>query len=103
MKRIDLDANATVPVRPDVWEAMRAAPSGNPSSAHEAGRKARRALDTARETVARVLGAFPDEVVFTSGATEANNLAVFGMAGDSPGHVVTSRLEHPCVTGPVEE
>jgi cysteine desulfurase len=103
MDRIDLDANATVPVRPDLWEAMRAAPSGNPSSAHAAGRKARQALDAARETVARMLGAFPDEVIFTGGATEANNLAVFGLAGETPGHLITSRLEHPCVTGPVEE
>src|SRR5262249_12266192 len=103
MDRIDLDANATVPVRPAVWEAMRAAPTGNPASAHAAGRKARQALDTARDTVARALGAYPDEVVFTGGATEANNLAVFGLAGESPAHLVTSRLEHPCVTRPVEE
>jgi cysteine desulfurase len=103
MDRIDLDANATVPVGRAVTEAMRAAPGGNPASAHAAGRKARQALDAARETVARTLGAFPDEVVFTSGATEANNLALFGLAGESSGHLITSRLEHPCVTGPVEE
>jgi cysteine desulfurase len=103
MDRIDLDANATVPVRPEVWAAMRACGGGNPSSAHAGGRAARQALDAARDTVARILGAHPDEVVFTSGATEANNLAVFGLAGDEPGHLIGSRLEHPCVLGPVED
>jgi cysteine desulfurase len=103
MDRIELDANATVPVRPEVWAATRACGGGNPSSAHTGGRVARQALDVARDTVARILGAHPDEVVFTSGATEANNLAVFGLAGDEPGHLVSSRLEHPCVLGPVED
>src|SRR5262245_33122410 len=103
MGRINLDANATVPAPPEVWAAVRAAPAGNPSSAHADGRKARQALDAARDTVAHLLGAYPDEVVFTSGATEANNLALFGLAGEKPGHVITSRLEHPCVVGPVEE
>jgi cysteine desulfurase len=103
MDRIELDANATVPVRPDVWAAMRSCGGGNPSSAHAGGRAARQALDAARDTVARILGAHPDEVVFTSGATEANNLAVFGFAGDEPGHLVGSRLEHPCVLGPVDD
>jgi cysteine desulfurase len=103
MVRIDLDANATVPVRPEVWDAVRAVGGGNPSSAHAGGRAARQTLDAARNTVARILGAQPAEVIFTSGATEANNLAVFGLAGDEPGHVITSRLEHPCVVGPVEE
>ena len=60
---------------------MRAAPGGNPSSAHGAGRRARQALEDARERIAALLGAEADEVVFTSGATEANNLAIFGLAG----------------------
>ena len=88
MDAIYLDHNATTPLRPEAWEAMRplmAEVFGNPSSAHAFGRKARRALDDARERVAGLLGAHPDEVTFTSGATEANNLAVFGLAGCSEG------------------
>ncbi len=78
MRAIYLDHNATTPVLPEVWDAVRAAPSGNPASAHAAGRAARRALEDARERVAALLGAHADEVTFTSGATEANNLAVLG-------------------------
>ena len=92
---IDLDQNATTPLDPDVLEAMRPhwLAGGNAESRHSAGRHARRALDTARETVARILGAHPDEVVFTSGGTEASNLAVFGLARPwrgGTGHVVAS-------------
>ncbi|HEX4606953.1 MAG TPA: cysteine desulfurase family protein, partial [Urbifossiella sp.] len=101
MRPIDLDHNATTPTRPEVWDAVRAAPDGNPSSAHRTGRAARRALDDARERVAAVLGCEPDEVIFTSGATEANNLAVFGLCG--PGHVIASPLEHPCVFEPLKQ
>lgn len=101
MRPIDLDHNATTPTRPAVWDAVRAAPDGNPSSAHAAGRAARRALDAARERVAAALDCAPDEVTFTGGATEANNLAVFGLAG--PGHVLASPLEHPCVTEPLKQ
>jgi cysteine desulfurase len=82
MAPIYLDHNATTPLLPEAWEAMRpvmAEAFGNPSSAHHAGRKARQFLEDARERVAVLLGAHPDEVVFTSGATEANNLAVFGL------------------------
>src|SRR5262249_14124702 len=95
MRPIYLDHNATTPLLPEAWEAMRAAPAGNPSSAHSAGRKARQALEDAREKVAALLGAFPDEVTFTSGATEANNLAVLfwraagpqaRVAGPTPGY-----------------
>ena len=78
MTPIYLDHNATTPVLPEAWDAMRAVGFGNPASAHQAGRHARRALEDAREQIAARLGAFPDEVLFTSGATEANNLAVFG-------------------------
>ncbi|MFM8275339.1 MAG: cysteine desulfurase family protein, partial [Gemmata sp.] len=98
MRPIYLDHNATTPLRPGVWDAVRAAPAGNPSSAHATGRAARRALDDARERVAALLGAHPDEVTFTSGATEANNLAVFGA---SPSRAVASHLEHPCVAEPL--
>jgi cysteine desulfurase len=101
-----LDHAATTPVLPEVWEAMRpyaVEHFGNPASAHAAGRKARQALEDARERVAALLGASPDEVIFTSGATEANNLALFGLAGSPPGHILTSPIEHPCVTGPLNQ
>jgi len=73
--------------------------AGNADSRHAAGRQARRAWEEAKETVARILGAEPGEVIFTSGGTEANNLAVFGLAGihQVPGHVVSSPIEHPAV------
>ncbi len=82
MRPIYLDHNATTPLLPGVWDAMRPLMEqtyGNPSSAHAIGRKARQALEDAREKIAVLLGAQPDEVTFTSGATEANNLAVFGL------------------------
>jgi cysteine desulfurase len=76
---------------------------GNAESRHTAGRRARRAWEDAKETVARILGAEPGEVVFTSGGTEANNLAVFGLAGveETPGRIVSSPIEHPAVAEPV--
>src|SRR5207237_761081 len=103
MDAIYLDNNATTPLLPAVWEAMRpflAEIYGNPASAHQVGRRARQALEDARDRVAAVLGAFPDEVVFTSGATEANNLALFGLTRDPPGHLLASPIEHPCVLEP---
>jgi cysteine desulfurase len=106
MDAIYLDNNATTPLLPAVWEAMRpffTAVYGNPASAHGVGRRARQALEDARERTAALLGAFPDEVVFTSGGTEANNLALFGLAGDPPGHVLTSPIEHPSVAEPIEQ
>jgi cysteine desulfurase len=101
---IYLDYNATTPLLPEAWEAMRPLMMeafGNPSSAHSAGRKARQALEDARERIAALLGAFPDEVTFTSGATEANNLAVLGLG--NRGDVLASRLEHPCVAEPLQQ
>jgi cysteine desulfurase len=103
---IYLDHASTTPVLPEVWEAMRPLAVehfGNPASAHAAGRKARQALEDARERVAHGLGASPDEVIFTSGATEANNLAIFGLAGSPPGHILASPIEHPCVTEPLKQ
>src|SRR5579885_3213104 len=87
MDLIYLDNNATTPTLPAVWEAMRpylADAYGNPASAHHAGRRARQYLEDARERVAALLGADPDEVIFTSGATEANNLAIFGLVDFPP-------------------
>ncbi|MHB1562200.1 MAG: cysteine desulfurase family protein [Isosphaeraceae bacterium] len=105
MHPIYLDHNATTPMDPEVLEAMRPhfLAGGNAESRHAAGRSARRAWEDARETVARILGADPSEVIFTSGGTESNNLAVFGLAGaeGSPGHVVSSPIEHPAIVEPV--
>jgi cysteine desulfurase len=104
MDLIYLDNNATTPMLPAVWEAMRPFLThafGNPASAHQAGRRVRRALDDARERTAALLGAAADEVVFTSGATEANNLALFGLAGQPPGRLLTSPIEHPSVAEPI--
>lgn len=76
---------------------------GNPASAHAAGRKARQAMEGARERIAHLLGATPDEMIFTSGATEANNLALFGLTGTPPGHILASPIEHPCVVEPLKQ
>jgi len=106
MTPIYLDNNATTPLLPAVWEAMRPFALdafGNPASAHSAGRRARQALEDARECTAALLDAYPDEVVFTSGATEANNLALFGLAGDPPAHLLASPVEHPSVAEPLRE
>jgi cysteine desulfurase len=107
MDPIDLDHNATSPMDPEVLEAMRPhwLAAGNPESRHALGRAARRALDAARESIARHLDAEPSEVVFTSGGTEASNLAVLGLAArqaDGLRHLVASPIEHPAVAGPVE-
>ena len=104
---IYLDYNATTPILPEAWEAMRpvmAEAFGNPSSAHQMGRRARQFLEDARDKVAALLGADSDEVVFTSGATEANNLAILGLhlGVDSP-HILASRIEHPCVIEPLRQ
>src|SRR5271167_4090261 len=106
MDPIYLDNNATTPLSPAVWEAMRpfaVQHYGNPASAHQFGRRARRGLEDAREQTAALLGAHPDEVIFTSGATEANNLALFGLTGDQPAHLLASPIEHPSVAEPLRQ
>ncbi len=94
-----LDYAAHAPLRPEIrlrLEELSALPLGNPSSLHSPGRQARMLLEEARETCARVLGAKVEEIVFTSGATEANNLALRGML--PPGsHFLVSSTEHPSV------
>ncbi|MDE2902604.1 MAG: cysteine desulfurase family protein [Chloroflexota bacterium] len=101
--RIYLDYAATTPLDPAVFDVMRPylwAEPGNPSSLHGAGRRAREAVDTAREQVAGVLGCKPGELVFTSGGTEADNLAVIGVAQGEAArgrHVVTTAIEHHAV------
>ena len=100
-----LDYNATTPLLPDVLEAMLPylrQHFGNPSSVHVYGRRARDAVEEAREQVARLLGCAPDEICFTSGGTEANNLAIRGAAEAWPGRrrVVTSIIEHSATASP---
>src|SRR5262245_56365353 len=101
-----LDHNATTPLLPEVAAAMRPFESdcfANPASSHLAGQKARQSLDRARQTVADCLDCDFDEVLFTSGATESNNLAIASLAGDRSSVIVTSKLEHPSVAEPVNE
>ena len=109
MQSIYLDHNATSPLRPEARRAMERAlesPAGNPSSLHAPGRAARIALETAREQVARLLGARREEIVLTAGGTESNNLALYGAAALFPasaGKVVTSSIEHPSVLEPLRD
>lgn len=107
MRTIYLDYNATTPVAPSVQEAMLpflAEHYGNPSSRHALGRACHEAVEDARGQVATLLGADREEIVFTSGGTESNNLALKGvMLLDAPsagGHLVISALEHPAVVEP---
>lgn len=105
MKRIHLDYNATTPLRPEAREALLGAVDGglgNASSVHGAGRRGRAAVDEARERVAAALEVPEDSVVFTSGGTESNNLAIFGAlrAGPADMCLVTSTIEHAAVQGP---
>ena len=102
MKAVYLDNNATTPVDPKVLEAMLpflGEHYGNPSSLHRFGRVVRKAIEEAREQVAELLGAHPDEVIFTSGGTEGDNAALRGVLEALPDkrHVVTTRVEHPAV------
>ena len=108
MQPIYWDHNATTPTDPDILAAMQEAQArvfGNPSSAHRVGREARALLDECRERVAAVWGCRPVEVVFTASATEANNLALFGIArrkaAEGKRHLITSPIEHPSVRNPL--
>ena len=104
MAAIYLDANATTPLLPEVADAM--APFftthfGNPSSVHRSGQHARSALEHARESVAHLLGCRASEIIFTSGGTEGDNLALFGTL--VPGqHLITTRIEHSAVLNAAE-
>jgi cysteine desulfurase len=99
MRRIYLDNNATTPVLPEVFEAMQAyfgERFGNASSIHHHGQETRAAVERARESVAALLGCRASEIVFTSGGTEGDNLAIFGLT--RPGqHVISSTIEHHAV------
>lgn len=101
-----LDHNATTPVDPTVLEAMLPylrRHFGNPSSRHPYGARARRAVEEARRRLARLVGAEPGEVVFTGSGSEANNLAIKGVAwaAGRKGHFITSAVEHPAVLEPM--
>src|SRR5712672_3024599 len=112
MNRVYLDHNATTPVEPDVLQAMLPYLSGefgNAASIHTFGQRARAAVETAREQVAALIGARPQEIVFTSGGTEADNHAIFGVAQPLIGasgsagtvpvhkHIITTSIEHEAV------
>ena len=96
---IYLDNNASTSLDPEVWAAMEHAWTvhGNASSVHAEGQKARRIVEEARESVARLIGGRPEEVFWTSGGTESNAMAIFGAVAERPGRVVISGAEHPSV------
>ena len=103
MNRVYLDFNATTPVVPAVLDAMLpyfSSESANAASIHTPGQRARAAVETAREQVAALLGARPQEIVFTSGGTESDNHAIFGIVRNALGaskHIVTTQIEHEAV------
>jgi len=105
MQRIYLDANATTPVLPEVFDAMRPfflEAFGNPSSAHHSGQRTRSAVEHARASVARLLNCAAKEIVFTSGGTESDNLALSGILQpyldrQEPAHLITTQIEHHAV------
>src|SRR6201987_6318533 len=103
MSRVYFDHNATTAVEPEVLDAMLpyfSAEFGNAASIHTPGQRARAAVETAREKVAALLGARPQEIVFTSGGTESDNHAIFGIVRNAAGaskHVITTQVEHEAV------
>ena len=105
MRKVYLDHSATTPVDSRVVEAMLPylhGKFGNASSIHQFGQEARAAVDKARRNVAALINARPNEIVFTSGGTEANNLAIRGIceiAQTRGRHIITSAIEHPSVRG----
>jgi cysteine desulfurase len=107
--RVYLDYNATTPVDPAVLDAMLpflAENFGNAGSVHSAGQRARAAVDSARESAAALIGAKPSEIVFTSGGTEADNLALFGTVAasrKSRKHIITTAIEHHAILHSCEE
>jgi cysteine desulfurase len=105
--RIYLDNNATTPLHPAVMDTVERSfrdVFGNASSIHKEGQAARRGIEDARESVAGLIAAEGRDVIFTSGGTESNNAAIFGVAGqDGRHHIVTTAIEHPSVLEPVAE
>jgi len=108
MHPIYLDHNATTPLRPEVLEAMLPylqTHFGNPSSIHRTGRRAKQGLETAREQIAALIHCRPSEILFTSGGTESNNLALGGVlrsARARGSHVVTTAIEHSSILEPLQ-
>jgi cysteine desulfurase len=105
MKRVYMDANATTPLLPEVLEAMRPyfiERFGNASSIHQQGQQARAAVEHARESVAALLNCRPAEIVFTSGGTESDNMALFGLMQQGD-HLITSSIEHHAVLHAAEK
>src|SRR5262249_46354995 len=105
VQRYYFDHNATTPLAPEVLEAMTSCLGqvyGNASSIHYFGQAAKQRLEAARRNVAALIGAKPAEIVFTGGGTEADNMAVLGVARRMSGlrHVITSAIEHPAVMAP---
>jgi cysteine desulfurase len=103
MPRVYLDYNATTPIEPEVLDAMLpyfSADFGNAASIHTPGQRGRAAVEIAREQVATLLGARPQEIVFTSGGTESDNHAIFGIVRNAAGatkHIITTQIEHEAV------
>lgn len=110
MKRIFLDHNSTTPIHPAVAKVIYDCHLEgwvNPASQHQSGQKARRRLESIRSEILRIVGAKTtgmnaDRLIFTSGGTESNNLAILGMVGETPGRVLISSVEHPSIFGPAE-
>ena len=106
MDKIYLDYNATTPIDPEVAEAMQpfiCDHFGNPSSGHRLGQRTKQAVEEARGQVARLLHGTPAEVIFTSGGSESNNMALKGVAYTYRGkgnHIITSQIEHPAILNP---
>lgn len=107
MNRFYFDHNATTPIAPEVLESITEvlrSSFGNPSSAHAEGQTARRLIEDARRRVASAVGATATELVFTSGGTEANNLAILGMVrGRAKAHMITTAIEHAAVLEPCRQ
>ena len=103
MKRIYMDHSATTPVAPEVLEAMLpffSGKFGNASSLHSFGLEAKEALEASREKVAKLLGANTEEIIFTSGGTESDNLSLKGIAlrsREKGRHIITTVVEHPAI------
>ena len=103
---IYLDNASTTRLRPEAREAVKSTPFANPSSIHAAGRAARKAVEDARETIADLYAGDPKGLTFTSGATEADNLAIFGVADAlrfRGNRIVVSAVEHPAVLESAKE
>ena len=106
MERIYLDYAATTPCDPEVLEAMKpyfTEKFGNPSSIHSFGQEAKKGMEDSRQVLADFLGAKPEEIVFTSGGTESNNFAIFGVSSalaKKGNHIITSNIEHHAISEP---